>query len=125
MEEVKLKAGSQDPRIWAEKYIQALTESEKECSRKILVPFFQGNRIPFNSSTLFNGGYLFLQKIYSELGLPKICSDISKKYKFEYDLNAVLSRLIYGRILSPSSKLSTMEYSNTLLEKPGFDLQHI
>lgn len=125
LEEVTVKAGSMDPVIWANEYIKRLTEAEKENSRKIMVPFIQGNQIQLNSTNIFNGGYLFLQKIYSELGLPKICSDISRKYKFEYDLNSVLSRLVYGRILSPSSKLSTMEYSKTLLEQPDFDLQHI
>lgn len=125
LEEVKVKAGSQDPLLWANEYIQKLNDAEKENSRKIMIPFLQDSQISFNGTNLFNGGYLFLQKIYSELGLPKICSEISKKYKFEYDLNDVLSRLVYGRILSPSSKLSTMEYSKTLLEQPSFDLQHI
>lgn len=73
----------------------------------------------------FNGGYLFLQKIYHELGLNKICNEISNKYKFEYNLDSILSRLIYGRILFPSSKLSTYELSSELLEPPDFELHQI
>ena len=35
----------------------------------------------------YNGGYLFLQKIYYELGLDYICKKIAKKHKLlKYDL---------------------------------------
>ena len=78
-----------------------------------------------NEQLLFNGGYIFLQKLYHELGLNKICADISKKYKFEYDLSNILSRLIYGRILNPTSKLGTMEYAKKLIEQPKFGLHQI
>lgn len=37
----------------------------------------------------------------------------------------MLSRLIYGRILFPSSKLSCYEQSTKLYEQPDFELQHI
>ena len=78
-----------------------------------------------NQKIFFNTGYLFLQKIYRELKLDKICKQISKKYKFEYDLDSILSRLIYTRILEPSSKLSSFESSKNFLEQPNFELQHI
>ncbi|MBN2229303.1 MAG: transposase, partial [Candidatus Thorarchaeota archaeon] len=69
--------------------------------------------------------YLFLQDIYHQLGVDKICKEISSKYKFTYDLDSILSRLLYGRILFPSSKLSTFEFSKTLLEGAPFELQHV
>ncbi|TJX12492.1 transposase, partial [Tissierella creatinini] len=62
---------------------------------------------------------------YYALGLHKICSDISKKYKFNYDLNSILSRLIYSRILFPASKLATSQLAEKFIEQPNFDLQHI
>ena len=34
-------------------------------------------------------GYLFLQDIYYNLGLDKICNVISKKYRIKYDLNGI------------------------------------
>lgn len=114
-----------DPVVWANEYIKELNRKEKESSRKIMVGFAPMRQIDMDNRVLYCGGYLFLQKIYYELGLGKICRQISDRYKFEYNLDAVLSRLVFGRILSPSSKLSTMEYSKTLLEKPGFELQHI
>lgn len=74
---------------------------------------------------MFNGGYLFLEQIFYQLGLNDICDTISDKYSFKYNLTSILSRLIYGRILSPSSKLATLEYSKTLLEKQDFEIQHV
>ena len=73
----------------------------------------------------FNGGYLFLQKIYHELRLDKICKEISQKYKFDFDLDSILSRLIYGRVIFPSSKLATYELSKRFIEQPNFDLHQI
>ena len=73
----------------------------------------------------FNGGYLFLQKIFHELGMDKICSEIRSRHSFEYDLSDVLSGLLYSRILSPSSKLSSYEYLKGLIEAPTYDLHDV
>ena len=75
--------------------------------------------------TSYNGGYLFLQDIFHSLKLDKICRDIQDEYKFEYDLADVLSRLIYSRIIYPSSKLSTFEDSKNFIEQPTFELHDI
>lgn len=45
--------------------------------------------------------------------------------KFEYDLDAVMTDLIYARILSPSSKRSSYEYAKTLLEPPKYTLDQV
>lgn len=66
-----------------------------------------------------------MQQIYHELGLNKICKKISDKHKFTYNLDAILSRLIYGRIIFPASKLATHELSRKFMEQPDFDIQHI
>ena len=57
--------------------------------------------------------------------LNDICKDISQKYKFEYDLNNILSRLVYGRVIFPASKLATNDLSKKFIEQPNFELQHI
>ena len=119
------KLNGQDPYEWANNYIKQLNNKEMEETRKILVPFKQSTMISKNESRSFNGGYLFLQQLYHQLKLHQICSDISAKHKFTYNLDSILSRLIYGRILFPTSKLNTFQLSNTLLEQPDFELQHI
>lgn len=123
--QLREKLNGADPYEWAKQYIEKLNQEEKKQQREVILKFKQSRLIPLNSQRLFNGGYLFLQQIYHCLGMHKICSGISGRYKFTYDLDSVLSRLIYGRILYPSSKLNTFEESGKLLEPPDFQLQHV
>lgn len=111
------KYPGQDPYQWAKDYVAARNQEEKEGIEPPLLPSFSPNRqIAPEKKVRVQGGYLFVQSLYQALGLPGICRTISKKYKFSYDLDAILSRLLYGRILSPSSKVSTTRYAETLLE---------
>lgn len=73
----------------------------------------------------FNVGYLFLQDIYYKLKLNEICDTITEKHQFKFDLNDILSKLIYSRIIFPASKLKTLELSKRFLEQPNFEYQHI
>lgn len=123
--ELRKKLNGADPYEWAKEYIRKLNEKEKEQTRKILVPFEQSITISKDEQRSFNGGYLFLQKIFHELRLDKICTEISQKYKFDFDLDSILSRLIYGRVIFPSSKLATYELSKKFIEQPNFDLHQI
>lgn len=124
-DELRKKLNGADPYEWAKAYIEELNKKEKEESRKVLVPFKQSELISKNELHLFNGGYLFLQQLYHQLKLDQICKAISAKYKFMFNLDSILSRLIYGRILFPSSKLNTFQLSSTLIEQPDFELQHV
>ena len=123
--ELSERLGGQDPIEWAKAYIAQLNEKEKEDHAKVMVQFSPTKPIDMDKQRTYNLGYLFLQQIYYALGLPKICEQITQKYQYEFDLNSVLSRLIYGRILFPASKLSTYKLSSNFLEKPEFELQHV
>jgi transposase len=124
-DELKKKLNGQEPKEWAKKYIEELNKKEKEENREVLVKYSPKKIINKGEQHSFNGGYLFLQKIYHELGLHKICKEIAKKYKFDFDLDSILSRLIYGRVLFPSSKLATCDLSKKFIEQPNFDLHQI
>lgn len=52
-------------------------------------------------------------------------ASIKKRHKFKYDLHAILTDLIYARILSPSSKLSSYDFCKTLLEPPKYNLSDV
>lgn len=123
--ELKKKLNGEDPIEWAKKYIQELNLKEKEEKRDVKLKFSPAKRIIKGDHRSYNGGYLFLQQIYCELGIPKICSDITRRYKFGFNLDSVLSRLIYGRVIYPSSKLATYQLAKNFLQQPDFDLQHI
>ena len=126
VEEIKKKYVDRDPIEWAEEYVAGLKRLEKEGKEPDVIAKYSPTKlVKKDQRRCFNGGYLFLQKIYYKLGLHEICAKISAKYKFEYDLNSILSRLLYGRILYPSSKLSTYEFSAKLIEEPNFELHQI
>lgn len=125
LEEVKKLAGDMDPYLWAKQYAASRTREEKQAQKDILVKYSPSRLIQKDERRRVNVGYLFLQQIYHELGLDKLCRQISKDHKFSYDLNAVLSRLVYSRIIYPASKLATYDLSKRFLEPAAFDLQHI
>ena len=113
------------PLEWAKKQLDIVNNQLKENKLKITAEFSPANIIEKDKQLSFNCGYLFLQDIYYSLGLDKICKDISDTYRIKYDLNSVLSNLIYTRIIEPSSKLSAFETAKSFLEQPNFELQNI
>ena len=114
-----------DADAWAADYIKRKREEAASKDHKVLVSYNTSAVIDKDKRLSFNAGYLFLQQIYYQLGLPSICRKIKKENSFEYDLDNILSRLIYGRILFPSSKLSCYEQSQKLIEEPQFDLHQV
>jgi len=123
--ELREKLKGQDPVLWAKEYIKKLNREEKEQTREVLIKYCPVKQINKDEQRLFNGGYLFLQHIYHQLGLKKIIETISEKYRFAFNLDSVLSRLVYGRIIFPSSKKATYELCQKFIEKPDFELQHV
>ena len=123
--DLEKKLNGEDPIEWAKAYVAELTRKEKEEKREVLVRYSPAKQIEKDEQKSFNGGYLFLQQIYHQLGLSKISKVISDKYKFTYNLDSVLSRLVYSRIIFPASKLATCEQSKLFMEQPEFELQHV
>ena len=117
--------GVTDAKAWVKEQVRLLNEAEKEDSAKFNIELCAGTDLVIDEQRRFNGGYLFLQDVYYELGLHKICRAISGRHLFEYDLNDILSRLIYTRILYPSSKKSSFEEAKRFMEQPSFELHDI
>ena len=110
---------------WARKRAAALTRQEKELSKDVMVRFFQNQLIDKDVQRSFAGGYLFVQQMYYQMNLPNVFRNIENRHKFEYDLNAIFSDLVYARILSPSSKLSSYEIAKSFLEPPKYELHDV
>ena len=125
LEEVKAKAGGMDPYQWAQEYVNELNRREYEEQKSIIIARSPSRLLKKDEKHLYNCGYLFLQGIYYSLGLHRICRTVSERHKFEYDLNDVLSRLVYTRIIYPSSKLSSYQQSSSLIEQPSFRLHDV
>lgn len=121
-----------DPVEWARKQVEEMTALEKEESRSITYEFKPSLLLSKGDQRSYNGGYLFLQKVYHDLGLHRICDTIvrkqhreSKNHDIRYDLNEILSRLLYTRIMYPGSKLSSMEDARRFIEQPKCELHQI
>ena len=122
---IKENYGVDDADAWAREQLRIMNEEAAASDHKVLIPLSTNRIVDSDKRLSFNAGYLFLQQIYYQLGLPSICKKIKKENAFEYDLDSILSRLIYGRILFPSSKLSCYEQSQDLIEPPKFELHQV
>ena len=126
IEELRARFGEEDPIGGAKRYIAELTAAEKEANKKVIVEYSPSAMIAKGEQRSYNGGYLFLQKIYYELGLDYICKKIAKKHKLvKYDLNGILSMLVYTRILYPGSKRSSLEDAKKFFEQPECTLEQV
>lgn len=111
--------GVTDARAWAEEQVRLMRE-EEGIGERHHIELCAGTDLPFEERRLFHGGYLFLQAVYCQLGLPGICGAISKRRGLAYDLNDILSRLVYTQILFPDSGKRCLEESGRFIEPPSF-----
>lgn len=118
------KKENMDTHTWLKNYLNQFLKDNflDNSDEKIIIEKFVHRLIPKDVVNKFNVGYLFLEDIYYSLKLDKIVKEVSKKYKFEFDLNEVLSYLVYSRIIYPSSKLKTYELSQNFIEIPKYNL---
>lgn len=112
---------------WAKEQARIETEKFKENQEEktIMIPFHADRQLDYGKQKLYDGGYLFLQSLYYKLKLHTTCRKIRDKYKFDYDINAILSDLIYTRILEPSSKRSSYSAAHRFLEAPSYALHDV
>ena len=102
-----------------------MNRQAREGKQKVMVPYSPSALIEKDDDRLFDGGYLFLQKLFCQLHLDYISKRIAMKHGFSYNLSEILGHLVYARILNPVSKLATYEYVQTFLEKPGYELNDV
>lgn len=116
-----------DVLAWAKNEVKLETErykKEKE-AKTVLIPFHADKQLDYNKQTFYRGGYLFLQSIYYGFQMNKTCRKLKAKYKFKYDINAILSDLIYARVLEPASKRSSFKTASEFMEKPAYKLHDV
>ena len=116
-----------DVMAWAkeEARLETLKYKQEQENKSIQITFHADRQLDYDKQTFFRGGYLFAQSIYYQLQIHKICRKLKTKYKFQYDINAILSDLIYTRILEPSSKRSSFKAASEFLEKPSYELHDV
>ena len=121
LEEVKAMAGKTDYKEWLKNYVKDFNE-KNGLNEVVLIKKNTRKTITKDINNSFNVGYLFLEKIYNELKIEAICKNIQNTYQFHFDLNEILSYLIYARIIYPSSKLETFKQCQNFIKPPHFKL---
>ena len=124
-DELKQRFGEVEPITKAKDYVKKLTLDEKNERKNILIQYSPVALIDKNIRCSCNIGYLFLRDIYYSIGIDKICQAISKKYKFEFDLNEIFSLLIFTRVIAPSSKRASLSEAMSFLEQSTSDLHQV
>lgn len=116
-----------DVMAWAreEARLETLKYKQEQEEKQIKFTFHADRQLDYNKQVFYRGGYLFLQSIYYQIQMNKICRKLKQKYKFQYDINAIFSDLIYARILEPCSKRSSYWVASEFLEKPSYQLHDI
>ena len=117
--------GDLTPLEWAKQYAARRSAEEKASKKDIMIKYSSSAQIKKGTCRSVNVGYLFLKDIYYDLKIHDICAQIAEKYKIEYDLNQILSMLLFSRIIYPGSKRSSLELSKKFLESPDCKLHHV
>ena len=112
---------------WCRSEVAAETQKYKQArqAKSVQVVFHADKEMVYSQRKLFEGGYLFPQAVYYKLQVDKICKKIKQRHQYEYDLNAILSDLVYNRILDPRSKLSAYKAAQSYLEAPSYELHDV
>ena len=112
---------------WAreEARLETIKYKKEQQAKSVQITFHADQKLDYNQQVFYRGGYLFPQAFYYRLHLDKICRKLRDKHKFKYDINAILSDLIYARILEPVSKRSSFKVASEFLEKPSYQLHDI
>lgn len=117
----------EDVVAWAkeEAKLETLKYKDNLKNKSIQITFHADRKLDYDKQKFYRGGYLFLQSLYYDLQLHKTCRKLKAKHQFHYDINAILSDLIYARVLEPTSKRSSLNIASEFLEKPSYELHDI
>lgn len=110
---------------WARQKAKDLTLDETHESNKIILSFSSNSLLPFNDNRAYNCGYLFLQSLLYQMKISNIFRNVSSRHKCQFNLEAIFTDSVYSRVLHPSSKRSSFEFSKTLLEPPKYQLEDV
>lgn len=118
----------EDPEAWAKEYVESLNKKleeerkKQEAGEEILIKLNSNKQIQRDTRYLFDGGYLFIQKLFYQFGLGNICNKCQEGTNTKYDLSEILSKMVCNRILNPGSVAHSYEMSKKMIEKPKFEL---
>lgn len=109
--------------------LEELREEAKRLTKDKKLDTIQTVDIDFDklqTKSLINYGYVFLERIYKQIGISNFMKAYQENKKCRYNLDDILKLLIFSRCLNPSSKKKTYENKgNYFFEFSDFKLEDI
>ena len=125
LEEIREREGCADPMAWARERLAELNRAEKEQKRAVTMTLSPTALIPLGKARTKCAGDLILRKYYHRLGIDAICAGIAERGRFKFDIDAIMQKLVYSRILHRGSKLATYNLLGSYLDKSPFELEDV
>jgi len=101
------------------------TEEEARSSEPIQFLFDPSAKISDHEIGLKNLGYVFLEKIYHELGIDTFFKRRENRLNIDFNLNAIFRLLVYSRVLYPGSKKEAYEKQDRFFESFAPSLESV
>ena len=105
-----------DPMAHFREIARQRTEEEARSSEPIQFLFDPSTNITDHEIGLKNLGYVFLEKIYHELGIDTFFKRRENRLNIDFNLNAIFRLLVYSRVLYPGSKKEAYEKQDRFFE---------
>ena len=108
---------------WAKEQvrIETLKYQRQNQAKTVLIPVHADRSLDYHQQNFLKGDISSPQAVYYQLGFDRICRKIRDKHHFHYDINAILSDLIYIRILELGSKSASYWAAMDFLEPPSYE----
>lgn len=110
---------------WAKERAKIETSNKTKDEKIVSVNLSTEKIIEKNNKLSKNSGYLFIQDFCYKLKLQDIARKIKDKSKFKFNLENIMMDMIFARVISPSSRLSSYEFCKELLEEPKYELEDV
>ena len=96
--------------------LQPYADEQKVPKKKVTVTFEQGTEACVAHPK--KAAPIILDALFQELGLDSLCSTIKHAEGLSFDLAGLLRLLLFGRILSPASKITTVRQASDYFTPP-------
>ena len=104
---------------------EELKKYDDQPSSSVSVVFDPDKLIAKDEQRSFLAGYLFLQSLYYDLKMKNIFRNIKLRHRYQFDLDAIFSDLIFARVIEPGSKSSSFDTAHRFLEPVRYEMHDI
>ena len=114
-----------DPVAHFKQVVEQMNQQSKTEKQPLTIRLDPYERLKTGQVYYKNLGYAPLSLLYHELGLDVFFRNHTRKLKVTFNVNNIVKRLVFGRILDPSSKKKTVENKDWLFENHDYTLDDV